>query len=143
MDYAEKVRRSLFGDAEYERMKEAGDFDSFIVCPPEEKQVREEFARESDIAYQLKMFQAGQAFPRLGAGASGVVDDSVDLLVAHELMADAEDSFKKLPPAVREKYHDYATFMHAVADGSFVAAVAEERRLAEEARLAKAGAGES
>jgi len=115
MDYCERVRREMFGDAVYERMLKAGEFDAVSVAAPEERAVRDEFARESQIDFQLKMLGAGQAFPR--PMYAGLLDDSMDLLTARSLAAEAEALWTRAPDDVKKAFPSYSDFMAATRDG--------------------------
>lgn len=115
MRHEERVRRELFGDKEYERLLAAGEFDAFAVAAPEERCVRDEFAREFQIDFQLKMLGAGQAFPR--PAYSGLIDDSLDLLTARNVAAEAESLWTRAPKEVREQFKSYGDFIEATRDG--------------------------
>lgn len=102
----ERQLREALGDVEYESRLESGFFFPTVECPAKERQVRDEYARESDIAFQIKQFGAGQAFPRVGY--SGISDDSVDLLRAYELLDESADLWSRMPDDVRSKYRSFA-----------------------------------
>jgi len=114
MDYAEKVRRGMFGDEVYEQMVLDGMFDPVTVCE-EKSMVRKEFVRESDIAMQLQRFQAGQTFTRVGV--NGVYDDSLDLLSMHEMVKAAESKYRHAPDYIREKYSTFGELDAAARSG--------------------------
>lgn len=118
MDQAETIRVGMFGRKQYDEMVKAGAFEQPLSCPMEEEEVRKEFARESSVMYQLEMFGAGQAFPRLGA--SGVIDFDLDRLRAMELLQEADYLFGQLPKVVREKYSNWGQVEIANATGELV-----------------------
>lgn len=109
MDRNVEVRlREALGNEEFETRLASGHFTPVIECPIEERQVRDEFARESDIAYQLKQFGAGQAFPRIGY--NGTYDDTMDLLQAHRLVEESRELWARVPARWKEKYSTFAEF---------------------------------
>lgn len=113
----ERVLREALGDAEFQARLESGHFTPTIACPESERQVRDEYARESDIAYQIKQFGAGRAFPR--QGYSGLLDDSVDLLRAHELLDESVDLWNQMPQEIRREFRSFAELEAARAAGAW------------------------
>lgn len=113
---AEKVRMQMLGEKAFKLMNDGGDFDPSTECPASEELVRKEFQRETDVAYQMRMFGVGQAFQR--RGVSGSVDYDVDRLSALAILEDASFLWKKLPVNVREKYKDWGEVEAAAMDGS-------------------------
>lgn len=115
MTDAERIRRNMFGDVEFERMNALGVFDDVLECPPEEEQVRKEFQAEVDVAYQLKMFGAGQAFAR--QGHSGFVNYDLDRLSAEQFLAEAQQEWLKLSPELRAKFKTWEALEIASRNG--------------------------
>lgn len=118
MDHAERVRRDMFGDAVYEAMVERGDFESYIACPPEERKVRDEFARESSIEFQLRAFAAGGPLGRVMQ--NGVYDDSIDRLEAEALVEAANNLWRRVPLKVRERFQSVEGMLGAARSGELV-----------------------
>lgn len=116
MDEIERRRRDMFGDVKYDAMAADGLFDPPVIeCPESERKVRDEFARESSIEWQLQRFQAGQVPTRVGY--SGIYDDSVDLLEAYRLQNEASALWNSTPPEVRKQFGDFGDVLTASKDG--------------------------
>lgn len=124
MHPVEVQRRAMFGDF-YDTMVEGGMFDDGIECPPEERVVRDEFAREASIEFQLKQFQAGMPFRR--QFTTGEADMDIDLLAAQEMVSDAYEVFNRLPKAVRDVYGTFGELEAAIQSGEFLRRFPKEK----------------
>lgn len=130
MDYAEVVRRQMFGNELYEQLKASGAFEDGIACPPEEELVRKEFQKESSIEYQLKMFASGGMPTRMGH--NGFVDYDMDRLSALELLGRAEQLFEELPASVREKFKTWPEVEAAALNGELAEVLKPKEPVKEE-----------
>lgn len=118
MHPAEVIRRQLFGDKEYERLAKSGAFNEITDCSDDPILVREEFARESDVSFQLKAFGAGQAFRY---GQNGVVDYDVDRMEAEAIISRGNELYRDLPEHLRNEFGSWEAIELAAESGELKA----------------------
>lgn len=78
---------------------------------------KQEFKDEADINYMLSRFGITQ--PR-GAPAYGEWDDAIDLQTAIESVRFANEAYRELPWALRQKFGSMTDLIRAVDNGSLV-----------------------
>lgn len=83
-----------------------------VACTASEDMCRQEYALQSDLAYQVQRFGVGHH------GVSGVVDfDHMDLTTALALVEESNQAWLRLPKVVRDRYASWANVEKAAASG--------------------------
>jgi len=89
-----------------------GGLSPVIVCTEGEDMARQEYALQSDLAYQVQRFGVGHHTK------SGAVDfDSMDLTTALGLVEASSQQWLQLPKVVRDRYQSWANVEKAAATG--------------------------
>lgn len=88
------------------------DFPVVVSCTEEESMTRQEYALQTDLAYQVQRFGVGQF------GQSGIVDyDNLDLTTAIALVNESAERWAALPQAIRQRYGSWAAIEKAAKSG--------------------------
>lgn len=83
-----------------------------LQCDPSQDMCRQEYALQTDLAYQIQRFGAGQPFQ------NGVVDfDGMDLTTAYGLIERAQLAWAELPRVVRDRYGSWQNVERAAQSG--------------------------
>lgn len=73
---------------------------------------RQEYALQSDLAYQVQRFGVGHH------GVSGVVDfDAMDLTTALQIVEESSQAWLRLPKVIRDRYQSWANVEKAAQTG--------------------------
>lgn len=89
--------------------------DSGISFVGTEDRTRQEFRDEADLNILLKRFGVGNNQRPL---TFGEVDYTIDFQQALSAINDARDAWRKLPPAVRDRYPTWRDLLNATESGS-------------------------
>lgn len=88
------------------------DVSPLIRCTAEEDMARQEYALQSDLAYQVQRFGVGQF------GRSGVQDfDLMDLTKALAVIEESQQRWLSLPKVVRDRYQSWQNVERAAESG--------------------------
>lgn len=83
-----------------------------VVCTAEEDKARQEYAKSSDIGYQIQRFGVGHPV------SFGEQDfDLMDLTRAMEIVEQSAQAWLRLPKIVRDRYHSWANVEVAAKSG--------------------------
>lgn len=92
--------------------KENGRRSPVVSCTAAEDMTRQEYAVQSDIAFQIQRFGVGHQ------GVSGVVDfDQMDLTTAMSLIEESAQRWLELPRVIRDRYQSWANVEKAAQSG--------------------------
>jgi len=88
------------------------DVPDVVECTAAEDMCRQEYALQSDLAYQIQRFGVGVH------GKSGIVDfDSMDLTAAMSLLEASQKAWLALPKVVRDRYMSWQNVQAAAESG--------------------------